>query len=76
MGKGFAPPASTAQSKPKPNQKLNPQSLEQVLAKWLQQILGSVAQEVVPIDGKTLKGAECRARFPARIEFELGRQFL
>ncbi|NBD17167.1 MAG: ISAs1 family transposase [Cyanobacteria bacterium] len=44
-------------------EKLNPQALEQVLAKWLQQILGSLSQEVVPIDGKTLKGAECTAAF-------------
>jgi len=28
-----------------------------VLAKWLQSILGSLTQEVVPIDGKTLKGS-------------------
>jgi len=38
-------------------EKLNPQALEQVLAKWLQPILGSLSQEVVPIDGKTLKGS-------------------
>jgi len=48
-------------------EKLNPQALEQVLAKWLQPILGSFAQEVVPIDGKTLKGAECTAAF--QLEF-------
>lgn len=38
-------------------EKLDPQGLEAVLAKWLQQMLGSLAQEVVPIDGKTLKGS-------------------
>jgi len=38
-------------------EKLDPQALEAVLAKWLQQILGSLVQEVVPIDGKTLKGS-------------------
>lgn len=38
-------------------ERLNPKALEQVLAKWLQQLMGSLDQEIVPIDGKSLRGS-------------------
>ena len=38
-------------------ERLNPGELEQVLNKWLQQLMGSLVGEVIPIDGKR------RARF-------------
>lgn len=38
-------------------ERLNPKVLEQVLAKWLQQLMGSLDQEIVPIDGKSLRGS-------------------
>lgn len=38
-------------------EKLNPQILEEKLAQWLQQLMGSIAQEVVSIDGKSLRGS-------------------
>ncbi|MGK7877368.1 MAG: ISAs1 family transposase [Xenococcaceae cyanobacterium] len=38
-------------------ERLNPKALEQVLAKWLQQLMGSLEKEIVPIDGKSLRGS-------------------
>lgn len=38
-------------------EKLNPQVLEEKLTQWLQQLVGSVASEVVSIDGKSLRGS-------------------
>ena len=37
-------------------EKLEPKVLEQKLSQWLQQIMGSVLQEIIPIDGKSLRG--------------------
>jgi hypothetical protein len=31
--------------------------LEQKLAQWLNQLIGSISQEVSPIDGKSLRGS-------------------
>lgn len=36
--------------------RINPEELERVLNKWLQQFLGSLVGEVLPIDGKNLRG--------------------
>jgi len=33
-------------------ERINPEALEQCLAKWLQSMLGSIAGEIIPIDGK------------------------
>ena len=38
-------------------EKLDPKVLEQKLSQWLQQIMGSVLQEIIPIDGKSLRGS-------------------
>lgn len=38
-------------------ERLNPQALEQWLTQWLQQLMGSVGQETVAIDGKSLRGS-------------------
>lgn len=38
-------------------EKLNPQILEEKLTQWWQQLVGSVASEVVSIDGKSLRGS-------------------
>jgi len=38
-------------------EKLNPKALEQKLSQWLQQILGAFFQEIIPIDGKSLRGS-------------------
>jgi len=38
-------------------EKLDPKVLEQKLSQWLQQIMGSVCQEIIPIDGKSLRGS-------------------
>lgn len=38
-------------------EKLNPKALEQKLSQWLQQIMGAVFQEIIPIDGKSLRGS-------------------
>jgi hypothetical protein len=38
-------------------ERINPEALEQVLSQWLQHFMGSLAGEVVPIDGKNLKGS-------------------
>ena len=38
-------------------EKLHPNVLEEKLVQWLQQLMGSVSQEVVSIDGKSLRGS-------------------
>ena len=38
-------------------ERLNTQVLEKCLSQWLNSLLGSVAQEIIPIDGKTLRGS-------------------
>jgi predicted transposase YbfD/YdcC len=38
-------------------EKLDPKVLEEKLSQWLQQIMGSVCQEIIPIDGKSLRGS-------------------
>lgn len=43
-------------------EKLDPKALEQKLSQWLQQILGSVFQEIIPIDGKSLRGSYDREK--------------
>ena len=43
-------------------ERLNPKALEQVLAQWLQQLIGSLEQEIVPIDGKSLRGSYDRSK--------------
>lgn len=43
-------------------ERLNPGELEQVLNKWLQQLMGSLVGEVIPIDGKSLRGSYDREK--------------
>ncbi len=43
-------------------EKLDPEALEKKLSQWLQQILGSVFQEIIPIDGKSLRGSYDREK--------------
>jgi DDE_Tnp_1-associated len=43
-------------------EKLDPKVLEQKLSQWLQQIMGSVFQEIIPIDGKSLRGSYDREK--------------
>jgi predicted transposase YbfD/YdcC len=38
-------------------EKLDPQILEQKLTLWVQQLIGPVIEQVIPIDGKTLRGS-------------------
>jgi hypothetical protein len=38
-------------------EKLEPKVLEEKLSQWLPQIMGSVCQEIIPIDGKSLRGS-------------------
>lgn len=38
-------------------ERINPESLEQCLTKWLQSMLSSLAGEIVPIDGKCIRGS-------------------
>ena len=38
-------------------EKLDPKVLEQKLSQWLPQIMGSVCQKIIPLDGKTLRGS-------------------
>jgi len=38
-------------------ERIEPQALEQSFAKWLKLIMGSLQQEVIPIDGKTVRGS-------------------
>jgi len=41
-------------------ERINPEELERVLNKWLQQFVGSLVGEVIPIDGKNLRGSYAR----------------
>lgn len=43
-------------------EKLDPKVLEHKLSQWLQQIMGSVVQEIIPIDGKSLRGSYDREK--------------
>ena len=43
-------------------EKLDPKVLEQKLSQWLQEIMGSVLQEIIPIDGKSLRGSYDREK--------------
>ena len=43
-------------------EKLDPKVLKQKLSQWLQQIMGSVLEEVIPIDGKSLRGSYDREK--------------
>jgi hypothetical protein len=38
-------------------ERINPVALENCLTQWLNNLLGSVTREVIPIDGKTLRGS-------------------
>ena len=38
-------------------ERIDPQALEQSFAKWLKLLMGSLQQEVIPIDGKTVRGS-------------------
>ena len=38
-------------------ERLEPEALENSLAKWVQQLIPSLEQEIVPIDGKSLRGS-------------------
>jgi hypothetical protein len=38
-------------------EKLDPKVLEQKLTQWVQKLLGSVSEQVIPIDGKSLRGS-------------------
>lgn len=38
-------------------EKLDPKILEEKLSQWLQKIMGSVSSEIIPIDGKSLRGS-------------------
>lgn len=38
-------------------ERINPEALEQSLAKWLTLLMASLQQEVIPIDGKTVRGS-------------------
>lgn len=38
-------------------ERINPEALEQSVVKWLQQLLGSTESEIIPIDGKSLRGS-------------------
>ncbi len=37
--------------------KIHPQIFEQKLTQWVQKFLGSVVNQVIPIDGKSLRGS-------------------
>ena len=43
-------------------ERINPEELELVLNKWLQQLMGSLVGEVIPIDGKCLRGSYDREK--------------
>jgi predicted transposase YbfD/YdcC len=43
-------------------EKLEPKILEQKLAQWINQLIGSIGQEVIPIDGKSLRGSYDREK--------------
>ncbi|WP_333311798.1 MULTISPECIES: ISAs1 family transposase [unclassified Microcoleus] len=38
-------------------EKLDPKVLEQKLSQWVKQLIGPVCQQVIPIDGKSLRGS-------------------
>ena len=38
-------------------ERIDPSALENSLAKWVQQLIPSLEQEIVPIDGKCLRGS-------------------
>jgi predicted transposase YbfD/YdcC len=38
-------------------EKLEPKVLEQKLTQWVKQLIGSVVEQVIPIDGKSLRGS-------------------
>jgi hypothetical protein len=38
-------------------ERINPDALEQCLTKWLQSMLGSIVGEIIPIDGKSVRGS-------------------
>ena len=38
-------------------ERIDPEALQQSLAKWVQQLIPSLAREIVPIDGKCLRGS-------------------
>lgn len=38
-------------------ERLDPESLEKCLEQWVQSIIGSIQGEIIPIDGKTLRGS-------------------
>jgi hypothetical protein len=38
-------------------ERLKPEALEQILAKWLTLMMGSLEKEIVPIDGKSLRNS-------------------
>lgn len=38
-------------------ERINPESLEKCLEQWVQSIIGSIQGEIIPIDGKTLRGS-------------------
>ena len=41
-------------------ERIDPQALAESLTKWVQQLIPSLEQEIVPIDGKCLRGSEDR----------------
>jgi predicted transposase YbfD/YdcC len=43
-------------------EKLDPKILEDKLCQWLQKIMGSVSSEIIPIDGKSLRGSYDREK--------------
>ena len=43
-------------------ERINPEALEEVLARWLPQLMGSLTGEIVPIDGKNLRGSYDRSQ--------------
>lgn len=43
-------------------EKLDPKILEEKLSQWLQKIMGSVSSEIIPIDGKSLRGSYDREK--------------
>jgi hypothetical protein len=38
-------------------EKLEPKVLEQKLTQWVKQLIGSVVEQVIPIDGKSLRAS-------------------
>ena len=50
-------------------EKLDPQILEQKLTQWVQKFLGSVVDQVIPIDGKSLRGSYDRNQGKKKFTF-------